>query len=230
MEIVFFYSVAYGLQKIFHNIPNCLNQYERFQNVINDINELSFLCRQVTVDEIMNNINFYQSFFDINDVFHNVECYREKGTFEGNMGDILISALCNFLRIPICIITARVDTEIILIQSNSMHIVSTPLFVAYNHIGPGHYSAMNECSQTVDLKEDAEPQSSEKRECVQKKCRCGRSKPKMMLQNQKFCSKRRCPCHKNKLACTIDCDFVNCDNPHGYTRDNIVGGRTGGYK
>lgn len=89
---------------------------------------------------------------------------------------------------------------------------------------------MNECSQTVDLKEDAEPQSSEKRECVQKKCRCGRSKPKMMLQNQKFCSKRRCPCHKNKLACTIDCDFVNCDNPHGYTRDNIVGGRTGGYK
>lgn len=103
-----------------------------------------FLCRQVTVDEIRNNINFYQSFFNINDVFHNVECYREKGTFEGNMGDILVSALCNFLRIPICIFTARVDTEIILIQSNSMHIVSTPLFVAYNHIGPGHYSAMNE--------------------------------------------------------------------------------------
>lgn len=60
------------------------------------------------------------------------------------MGDILVSALCNFLRIPICIFTARVDTEIILIQSNSMHIVSTPLFVAYNRIGPGHYSAMNE--------------------------------------------------------------------------------------
>lgn len=37
-----FYSVAYGLQKIFHDIPKCLNQYERFQNVINDINELSF--------------------------------------------------------------------------------------------------------------------------------------------------------------------------------------------
>lgn len=78
---------------------------------------------------------------------------------------------------------------------------------------------MNKCPQTVDLKEDAEPQSSEKRECVQKKCRCGRSKPKMMLQNQKC--KSRCPCHKNKLACTIDCDCVNCDNPHGSTRGNI---------
>lgn len=84
---------------------------------------------------------------------------------------------------------------------------------------------MNKCPQTVDLKEDAEPQSSEKRDCVQKKCRCGRSKPKMMLQNQKFCSKSRCPCHKNKLACTIDCDCVNCDNPHGSTRCNIVGGQ-----
>lgn len=45
----------------------------------------------------------------------------------------------------------------------------------------------------------------------------------MMLQNQKYCNKSRCPCHKNKLACTIDCDCVNCDNPHGSTRGNIVG-------
>lgn len=28
---------------------------------------------------------------------------------------------------------------------------------------------------------------------------------------------------KKKLACTIDCDCVNCDNPHGSTRGNIVG-------
>lgn len=45
----------------------------------------------------------------------------------------------------------------------------------------------------------------------------------MMLQNQKYCNKSRCPSHKNKLACTIDCDCVNCDNPHGSTRGNIVG-------
>lgn len=66
---------------------------------------------------------------------------------------------------------------------------------------------MNECSQTVDLKVDTEPTSSEKRECVQKKWK---SKPKMMLQNQKYC----CPCHKNRLACTVDGDS---DNPHGST-------------
>lgn len=62
-----------------------------------------------------------------------------------------------------------------------MYIVLILFFVVYNYIGFGYYSVMNECFQIVDLKEDVELKFSEKRECVQRKCRCGRLKFKMMF-------------------------------------------------
>ena len=65
------------------------------------------------------------------------------------MGDLLITSLSQALNIPILIATARTDTDVILVESKQC-ITSTPIFVAYNHEGRGHFDAL--ISKAPELK------------------------------------------------------------------------------
>ena len=107
---------------------------------------MAYGLRQSAVTEIEQKSSFYSNFFENMEQL-NISEYRNDGKFEGAMGDAMITSLSNALQIPILIVTARPDIEVILIECKQS-ISGTPICVAYNHEGPGHYDALS--SKTIE--------------------------------------------------------------------------------
>lgn len=74
--------------------------------------------------------------------------FQQSGYFTGDLGDLMPMAMANVLRIPIIIITSEVHTPLINVCPEEAVLHNVPLFLAYNHLGVGHYDA----AVTVDAR------------------------------------------------------------------------------
>ena len=97
--------------------------------------------RKAVVDELLgNNTAEYQSFLSHEQLSTQAQRFLKDGEFMGEVGDLMIKALCNVLQTPIILFTSVKGLPII---------VSTPthnplkevefIYLAYNQYGPGHY-------------------------------------------------------------------------------------------
>ena len=74
------------------------------------------------------------------DELEQVAKFKQDGFFASEVGDLCARATAKLLQIPVVIVTALPTAPTIPFLP-SVFITTTPIYVAYDHSGPGHYDA-----------------------------------------------------------------------------------------
>ena len=167
---------------------------------IGDLQHTSLQLRKLIIEEWTgSNKSFYEKFL----VSHQIiaEKFSEPGYFQNDLGDLMILALCNVLHLPIIIFSNIPNQPVIPILPRETHF-DLLLFVAYNHIGAGHYDAAVMIKRTLSqLRNDSY-------------CKCGVNGDKpSCCDNEGY--HIRCKCFKRGIGCSQLCKCKNCSNTFG---------------
>ena len=142
----------------------------------------------------------------------NFEC---DGFFYCELGNAVILALSNILHMSLVVFTSLENYPIITIVPTTGPVSNTPVYVAFEQIGAGHYDAVIEVTGVDDkaISSDSETSSSNGHAPVppetiapedsQLVCRCGQGGAKNK-QTRSFCAqyKSGCKCFQNLKGCT----------------------------
>lgn len=139
-----FYAVALNiLQQIStgnHHLQSTLMGLGLSISELNNTKCIAKLIREAVVSEWTGiNCEYYQRFVSVN-IMSEAPRYLASGEFSGSLGDLVILAIANILRVPITIFSSIPNMPLLCITS-SLHdaVSSVPLYLAYIHSGPGHY-------------------------------------------------------------------------------------------
>lgn len=138
--------------------------------------------------------------------------FLEPGIFDCELGNSVLLALSNVLRITIVIYSSISSYPLIPLIPKESPSTNVPIYVAFNQSGKGHYDAL----ATISIKNmsadanNSEGQNQEKR----KSCSCGKGGAKD--KSKEFCNSygSRCKCFQNITGCSSLCRCLNCGNPH----------------
>ena len=83
------------------------------------------------------------------DYVEEVSAFEQSGIFSGPMGDLMPLAIANLFRFPLAIITSEPNNPIISVCPSRNMVSATPIFLAYNSYGGGHYSAASKMQRTL---------------------------------------------------------------------------------
>ena len=176
--------------------------------------------RALTVSEWSGeNRKRYESFLTTDNFDEEVERFTHKGYFTGELGNLMVLAMANVLKMPIVIFSSLENYPTIPILP-CQHLNGMPmLFVSFNSAGCGHYDYV----YMEDVQ--SEPEKQQRRETNERKlpevsCSCGVSrKGQGSLSN--ICNNvigsysSRCKCLKARVACGGNCACRGCSNPFG---------------
>ena len=167
--------------------------------------------RKLTVEEWTGcNKSFYENFLvshqNIDDA---AKKFSEPGYFQNDLGDLMMLALCNVLHVPIIIFSNIPHQPVIPVLPRETHF-DFLLFVAYNHIGAGHYDAAVMKKKTL-----LHPNNDTF-------CRCGINGDKLSCSDTTTYH-TRCKCFKKGIGCSQLCKYKNCSNTFG--RRSLLGKR-----
>lgn len=210
-----FTAVGKGLQCILqengtHKL-SLLNHVNSIGLQISDLQYTSLQLRRLTVEEWTgSNKGYYENFLvshqNIDDA---AKKFAEPGYFQNDLGDLMILALCNVLHVPIIIFSNIPYQPVIPVLPRETHF-DFLLFVAYNHIGAGHYDA------AVMKKRMLSYPSNDSF------CRCGVNGDKLSCSDTERYH-TRCKCFKQNIGCSQLCKCKNCSNTFG--RRSLLGKR-----
>ena len=178
---------------------------------ISDLQHTSLQLRKLTIEEWTgSNKSFYEKFLvshqNIDDA---AEKFSEPGYFQNDLGDLMILALCNVLHLPIIIFSNIPDQPVIPVLPRETRF-NFLLFVAYNHIGAGHYDAA-----VMKKRMLSQPTNDSS-------CRCGVNGDKLSCcDTERYHT--RCKCFKRGVGCSEFYKCKNCSNTFG--RRSILGKR-----
>ena len=96
--------------------------------------------RLLFVREVSQNIDEYREWMSSPSFASDIKRFQNDGHFACEIGDICAKACANLLRIPIVLITA-LPTVASIPFLPEYFTGSTPVYLAYDHSGPGHYDA-----------------------------------------------------------------------------------------
>ena len=155
----------------------------------------------------------YQSFLTGQQLQREANHFLEMGEYPGDVGDLVLMAVSNILKIPIVIFTSIQNLPII-IQHPTTHgaIHAQPIFLTYQQHGPGHYDV---ASYSGDSKSD-DDEDAEIKVDIDVKCSCGKKGGKgtpCALQLNHYTT--RCKCYHKQKGCSTSCKCNNCHNPFG---------------
>ena len=152
----------------------------------------------------------YCAFLTSSQLQREAEHFLSSGMYTGELGDLVLLALANALRMHIVVFTSVTNFSILpILPTHTTPATSDAIYLAFTQYGTGHYDA-------------AEPVPPPPSQVVQtvastQRCTCGRKRGTV----GKACStsnriySTRCPCATSGKACTIFCRCKNCDNPNG---------------
>ena len=103
--------------------------------------EDAYTLRQLFVNNVQSN-ELYQVVTGVSPERLNeeTELFRERGTFCGNLGDLVVRVCADLLQVPIVVITSLASFPYTTFLPDSV-MVSTPLYLAYDATACGHYDA-----------------------------------------------------------------------------------------
>ena len=97
--------------------------------------------RQLFVREITDNMDDYKVWMtSAEDQLEQVTKFKQDGFFASEVGDLCARATAKILQIPIVIVTALPTSPTVPFLPSDF-ITPTPIYVAHDHSGPGHYDA-----------------------------------------------------------------------------------------
>lgn len=100
------------------------------------------LLRGKLVDEWLSNRDEYQKFLVDTDLEEKAVEFKSNGVFTGELGNMMLLGVSNVLRMPVTVFTAMEHFAIIPVSPRSKPLTGTPIYLAFNHAGPGHYDAV----------------------------------------------------------------------------------------
>ena len=144
------------------------------------------------------------------DIHKEVRKFLCDGHFLGDLGNCMPLAITNALGIPLIVISTMSSHLLISLNPREACVV-VPILIAFNHLGCGHYDAI----EYVPIQTAPTPTTS----VGSRGCTCGRgdksSSTHCILKEAKYTTVVRCPCLKQKKPCTLQCSCRNCHNEHG---------------
>ena len=179
--------------------------------------EMCTRLRELMVHEWKKDKQLYKEMLtrEMQDTFlDTVDNYLTPGEYSGDLGDLMLSALVNALKVPVYLLTSIENFPVTSIfPQKELMSSNTIIYLAFTGSGSGHYDALVE-----GLKGDSN--------ALPTKCSCGKNK---YDSKRKCCTdenaqyKVRCPCFNNKQACIPQCRCKGCGNPYGMKQDTIKG-------
>lgn len=181
-----FSSISIGIDSFFdnkHEVCTYLNSINISANQPN-IERISTL-RKLLVDEWLGMNSEQCSLFSTSSHQSSFEetalSFLNHGTFDCELGNSVLLALCNALKIPIVIYSSINSYPIIPLIPRENPLSNVPIYVAFNQSGKGHYDAVtavnSQSSFSEKKKEDKEKQLS---------CSCGKGGAKD--KSKAFCA------------------------------------------
>ena len=103
--------------------------------------EDAYTLRKLFVNHVQSN-ELYQMVTGVSPdkLNEETELFRERGTFCGNLGDLVVRVCANVLHVPIVVITSLASFPYTTFLPDSV-LVITPLYLAYDATACGHYDA-----------------------------------------------------------------------------------------
>ena len=205
----FFSAISISLEEVLKENPNLtsIKIFEQYSETVSE--HKTFFLRKLLMEEWLGERrSTYEACYAGENYIEEVNQFQNDGFFDCQLGDTMVSAMCNALGITICLLTS-LKHQPVMIFSPEKILQSLPdpvnMYLAYNAHGAGHYDAL------------AYVGSSEK---LKSYCRCGVNSK---VDSKVFCTsedkttkyKSRCPCLKQGIPCRSMCACVQCHNPHG---------------
>ena len=136
----FFRATARQLQK--HLQRSDLQNLQHISSLGLGINEERDTenLRLLFVHEVTENLDEYREWMSCSSNVREIERFKTDGHFASDIGDICAKACANLLRVPIIVITALPNVPSIPFLPKHF-ITAVPMYLAYDHSGPGHYDA-----------------------------------------------------------------------------------------
>lgn len=100
------------------------------------------VLRAKLVDEWLSNKDEYQKFLVDTELEEKAAEFRNNGVFTGELGNMMLLGVSNVLRMPVTVFTAMEHFAIIPVSPRSKPLIGTPIYLSFNHAGPGHYDAV----------------------------------------------------------------------------------------
>lgn len=123
-----------------HNDNEGLQQHLSSLGMLTNEDKDVTTLRHLFVQELTENINEYKSWMSENCSLSEIEKFKMDGHFASEVGDLCVRACAKILRIPILLITALLNVPSIPFLPPKF-VTVTPLYIAFDHSGPGHYDA-----------------------------------------------------------------------------------------
>lgn len=185
------------------------------------------VLRAKLVDEWLSNKDEYQKFLVDTELEEKAAEFRNNGVFTGELGNMMLLGVSNVLRMPVTVFTAMEHFAIIPVSPRSKPLIGTPIYLSFNHAGPGHYDAVvfQDTFSKNSHEDDTNSVSQQSQETgkLQLSCRCGKGGAKKRSSDgnlKEFCvqipGERRvsCPCFLSQQGCK-NCNCLNCGNYFG---------------
>lgn len=180
------------------------------------------LKRLVFAEWLGENSEDYQEFLTYTQLQEQASLLQD-GSRSSEIGDLVILALSNVMKIPIVLFTSAKNMPIaIQLPTQSTVFNIDPVLVAYVQGMPGYFSAVKPASsedsvlQSVATGSAQTSSPAENTSPPSKGCFCGkkaiRGTPCSYSLKEYTC---RCPCYNKQQACSDDCRCKCCGNPYG---------------
>lgn len=182
------------------------------------------LLRGKLVDEWLSNKEEYEKFLVDTELEDMAPDYRNVGIFTGQLGNMMLLGLANVLKMSFVMFTSMEHFPVIPVSPRTRPITAAPIYLAYNHAGPGHYDAVI-VNETITAASSDDPNPKEVQDAPSKVggCRCGKGAAHKRTADgaiKTFCvqiaGERRvsCPCFLAQQGCN-NCRCFNCANRYG---------------
>ena len=186
---------------------------------IDSIEEMAMKLRAMMVNELVSNKERYVGFlqeYGMQEWEERVTQFLQPGVFSGDVGDLMVKATVNVLKVPLILLTSIENYPVINVTPDEFVEGCSDfcLFVAYSREGPGHYDALFESQGGMETAEEVSAKTA-------RRCTCGMNSKEVRnvcCKSEASGSRQyasRCPCLKIKQSCGGNCKCNGCNNPYG---------------
>ena len=101
----------------------------------------------------------YSNHFPNIDIEHEAPKYLASGVYNGELGDGMLMALSNVVKMYIFNFTSVVNMPLLVVTPSEDVITQNPITAAYNQYGTGHYSSLSPKSIPPTYENKVDPES-----------------------------------------------------------------------
>ncbi len=168
---------------------------------------IRLILRQLAVKEWTDNAHRYEPFLcEGTDLKKEAKLFLNPSTFQGQLGDTMLTCLSNLLGIPIIVFSSMAYHTLFCVTPE-VQLVSIPLMVAFNQYGQGHFDGVIPLPLQLGSSSNVENMTS---------CTCGKNDKSGGSHcseiKYKYTTKISCPCLKAGEGCHAKCVCKNCSN------------------